>query len=296
MDQDSVLLLGNGVNRIHNTYSWENLLRELVDYADKSETILIKDKPFPLLYEEIVLRSKLHSGKKEEEIKKHIAELSAKLNPNNIHRSIMLSGFTNILTTNYDYTLENAGDCPSVNCSGINETKYSIFRRQCAGRTTIWHIHGEEKAAGSILLGYEHYAAYIQQMRNYVNSIDEKDNSVSINLPSGTNTVLSWLDIFFTKNIYILGLSLDYTEIDLWWLLTYRARGKHLSRYSGNKGNRLVYICRQNEYIKNYSKMQVLESMGVHIESFDLKSGNWERFYEEALEYIAASGSVENAI
>jgi hypothetical protein len=39
--------------------------------------------------------------------------------------------------------------------------------------------------------------------------------------------------------------------------------------------------------------MQVLESMGVHIERFDLKSDNWEKFYEEALEYIENWQTIE---
>lgn len=296
MLQDNILLLGNGVNRIHNRYSWENLLRELIDYVDASETILLKDKPFPLLYEEIVLRSKLNSGKKEEDIKKYIADLSSKLSPNNVHRSIMQMGFRHIFTTNYDYTLENSGDYAAHNCSSKNETRYSIHRRQCAGDSNIWHIHGEEKAAGSILLGYEHYAAYIQKMRNYVEGTDKKGDANSSQLQLITDKDASWIDLFLTKDVYILGFGLDYTEIDLWWLLTYRARGKHWDRYSISRNNRIVYICRQTEYIKDYSKMQVLESMGVHIESFDLKSNNWEKFYEEALEYIANSQNIESEI
>ena len=31
------------------------------------------------------------------------------------------------------------------------------------------------------------------------------------------------MNLFFTHDIYIVGLRLDTNEIDLWWLLTYRA-------------------------------------------------------------------------
>ena len=31
------------------------------------------------------------------------------------------------------------------------------------------------------------------------------------------------MNLFFTHDIYIVGLQLDTNEIDLWWLLTYRA-------------------------------------------------------------------------
>jgi hypothetical protein len=36
----------------------------------------------------------------------------------------------------------------------------------------------------------------------------------------------SWLDLIFTQNIHIVGLTLDFVESDLWWLITYRARKK----------------------------------------------------------------------
>jgi hypothetical protein len=36
----------------------------------------------------------------------------------------------------------------------------------------------------------------------------------------------SWLDLIFTQDIHIVGLTLDFVESDLWWLITYRARRK----------------------------------------------------------------------
>lgn len=34
----------------------------------------------------------------------------------------------------------------------------------------------------------------------------------------------SWIEFFFNSHVHILGLSLDYSETDLWWLLNKRAR------------------------------------------------------------------------
>ena len=37
----------------------------------------------------------------------------------------------------------------------------------------------------------------------------------------------SWINLMFTHDIHIVGLTLDVCEIDLWWLLTYRAQLFH---------------------------------------------------------------------
>lgn len=50
-----------------------------------------------------------------------------------------------------------------------------------------------------------------------------------------------WPELFFTSDIAIVGLGLDYSEIDLWWLLSMRA-----ALFSPNKGlieneNRIIF-------------------------------------------------------
>ena len=42
--------------------------------------------------------------------------------------------------------------------------------------------------------------------------------------PITSNNILSWIDLFFMSNLYIIGLGLNYEEIDLWWILTIRKR------------------------------------------------------------------------
>ncbi len=47
-------------------------------------------------------------------------------------------------------------------------------------------------------------------------------------VPSGTSgsasSGASWVDLFFTTDVHILGLGLGVVEMHLWWVLTYRAR------------------------------------------------------------------------
>ena len=60
-------------------------------------------------------------------------------------------------------------------------------------------------------------------------------------LKSGRVNVNSWLDLFFTKDVHIVGLSLDYVETDLWWLITYRARRKLENEKKTPIFNRITY-------------------------------------------------------
>jgi hypothetical protein len=115
--------------------------------------------------------------------------------------------FNNILTTNYDYNFT-----PYATGIKTKETKYSLYRYQMYNNTKIWHIHGEINAPESIMIGYEHYMSSIHNIQ-----INQKENQKE-------NKKISWIDIFLNDNIYILGLGLDFGEIDLWWLLSYRNR------------------------------------------------------------------------
>lgn len=67
-------------------------------------------------------------------------------------------------------------------------------------------------------------------------------NVTSGGLSSCNNSLLSWIDAFFYMNVHIIGLGLDFSEIDLWWLLTRCARliqklGK------GKIENKIYYYC-----------------------------------------------------
>ena len=69
---------------------------------------------------------------------------------------------------------------------------------------------------------------------------------------------ISWVDKFFTDDISIIGLGLNFQEIDLWWILDFRAREK----YTGNKeiNNKITYYCPISE---DPSRIPVLKALGV---------------------------------
>lgn len=77
------------------------------------------------------------------------------------------------------------------------------------------------------MIGYEHYISSIHNIQ-----INQKENQKE-------NKKISWIDIFLNDNIYILGLGLDFGEIDLWWLLSYRNR---LILDNKIQKNKVIYI------------------------------------------------------
>lgn len=319
MIKEKVLFLGNGINRIGNGYPWEKLLKDLIQESEMSGNIEILGKPFPLLYEEIYLKT-LEKSKKEEstvksepedknepktknepkfknesDIKSFIAKCIANISPNKVHAEIVNCKFEQILTTNYDYTLERSfpgGIESAADISTIKERKYSILRCRKTDETHIWHIHGEQDNPNSLTLGHEQYSGYLQQIRNYVVSglQYEKTNFPPLieRLKARKKELQSWIDLFFLKNIYILGFNLDFAEIHLWWLLTYLAREKYENKECVAK-NTITYIYPSSEGKKIMPRLQLLKAAGVVPKEIELDKNDWETYYKKALDSIASS-------
>ena len=135
----------------------------------------------------------------------------------------------------------------------------------------MWHIHGELNRPNSILLGYEQYSGQLQQMRNYIalgtgDAYKKQFPPLIKQLKKGKVDNNSWLDIFFTKDIHIIGLSLDFIELDLWWLLTFRARRVLEKRFSIT--NKIVYYYPQSLEKKIQNKLEILRANEVKTEAY----------------------------
>lgn len=300
MDRKAVLLIGNNIN---DSQTWQELLSEVVHYLFDSDGQVkeIGDprrKPLPLFYEEILLRSPNLHNQSETNLRNFIANHIDEIKPNEIHRIIMRSGFRDIMTTNYEYSLERAiakSDFDLTNLGYIKEKRYSVFRHNQVDQTKVWHIHGEQSNPGSIILGYEHYAGFLQQMRNYV--VSGTDYSKEKNLKplikridKGDVNNHSWIDFFFTRDIHIFGLSLDTSEIDLWWLLSYRAR-QFLIEDKKRVTNEIYYYYPLHLKLVLKDRLELLEALKVKGICIPAKSTHKSEdkivFYTEILNRIA---------
>jgi len=290
--QNKVLLLGNGINTIKSDYTWEQLIDDLIEYIGAAGQIDKNNKPFPLLYEEIFIEAVKNRGIKEKKIKNFIASKVSNLKPNDIHKNLINLGISNYLTTNYDYTLESTinSKIKKLNDNGIiKQNTYSLFRHNKIGEKIFWHIHGEANIPSTITLGYDHYSGYLQRMRNYVVA-GEKFKKFSFEplikkLTTGEKLNFdSWIEYFFKKDIYIIGLTLDFVEMHLWWLITYRARIKYKKEIPIN--NRIFYFYPDHIASTISNKIDLMKISDVTPFSIPFRKNNWLNYYNKIINKI----------
>lgn len=286
-----VLLLGNGINRIDNNYSWNHLMDDLLTYANMQDAITLGDKPFPLLYEEIYLRLSAYQPHPEQEVKDKIAKLVRNVRSNDLHRKAMKLQVDEILTTNYDYNLESvtAGGVRGAKLiPPVKGSKYALMRKRKAGTKVIWHIHGECHAPGSILLGYHQYAGYLQTIRNYITKgLRYKEiyfEPLTKRLRDGDKEVRTWIDHFFMSDVYILGLNMDFVEIHLWLLLNLRGRLFQAPNKTFLNKVTYLYPASETQWIK--PRIDLLCACGVRCIALPVVNGNWKEMYRLALDLV----------
>ncbi len=287
------LLIGNDINNATESYSWQDLINGLLEYAKIDRGLNQVNKPFPMLYEEIYLNSAKKYRTPESRLKKYIASQTRNMKPNKLHSAILDLGIENIMTTNYDLSFEKSAGIDLKKCSNkgfIKESLYSVFRYHQTNEHKVWHIHGSQTVPKSITLGYEHYSGFLQQMRNYVATGTKGNYSKKDFLPMAkrmhTNEINyeSWIDLFFTHDIYIFGLNLDFVEMHLWWLLTYRARVMVENRFPIN--NKIIYFYPKKYKNNSKHKLEMFNVNGVETVSEKLQGNYRIQYYERIINRI----------
>lgn len=268
--ENIALLVGNDINNLSPGISWADLLTKITDFCGVSGRIDIHEKkPFPLLYEEIFLSALRHRRIEEKDLKTFIARQVSTISQNEIHESIRAMQPAHVMTTNYEYALQGA--VPAKNTGVVAETLYSIFRKNEMDETTYWHLHGESNYPISINLGYEHYCGQLQNMRNYVvNGTSYQSKQVQKEAlekrleKGGILEIQSWIDLFFTRDVHIFGMGLDFVETDLWWLLTYRARSKFYKNTIQVK-NKIYYYIPEDYVVSSQYKLDLFKANNVEV-------------------------------
>lgn len=240
----------------------------------------------------------------ESDLKKRVAILMKEMAPNGIHGRIANAGFKHIMTTNYDYCLETAANETVTPANIREENRYNLFRRRQVSNTTVWHIHGEIDKPRTITLGHDHYVGYLQKIKEYL--VWERKNisqdfaerhspfmQKQIDFDHHEDMSHSWVDVFLRDDIHIFGFGLDYSEIDLWWLLIFKEKQKLKARkYTSLPafGATWFYNIYEEPLSKlTLGKLSILESIGVQIINIEVDRG-YERAYHTAFSQL-----IENA-
>jgi len=239
---ENSLLLGNGFNR--NVFDGE-----IIDWPGlyKKEKA-IKTDNCTLQYEYTRLKNKEKDNAFKNRLMGRVIE---PLKLENLKKSIVgIEGFgellkshkiNNLLTTNVDSCLETIlteknGYIESTN-SLYDETIYSIRRKKTfisdEHELNLWKIHGDISTISSVSLGFDQYCGSIAKMYDYTRgeyiSKDAPEKRCDVSIEDklkkiGNYDKISWIELFFKTNLYIACFGLDYSEIDIWWLLNERKR------------------------------------------------------------------------
>lgn len=167
--------------------------------------------------------------------KKDFLELMKQLNnipANAIHYNLISlikeARISAIITTNYDVIIERVLDPNFDYFKDVTKTEKPHNPKPVkVYGVDIYHAHGVLADVKTVCLGYNHYATILACLRGEIAKKQTNlDNSLAIRqLLTGqiTEPILKWSELFFTSNIAFIGFALDTCEIDIWWLLTYRA-------------------------------------------------------------------------
>lgn len=301
------LMLGNGLNRcIESEISWGDILKDIKNEYEIYDGVS-NDISFPMQFECIVnyiQKNKEPSIDIYAELKGKIAKKVQRINEldykNMPHISFLDLEYKTILTTNYDYVLEELfekyldKERMEINDS---ETKYSLYRYKQFNGSRIYHIHGEANVPNSLCLGYEHYAGIIEKMRKEI-SVKSKTSGGTPRIiellkqkKSYKNEQMNWAIHFFTDDIDIVGLELSESEIDLWWLITYRAYLK-FSHPMGRKliNNQIRYHTTKKLDLEEETNVRknMFKNMGIDYIEYDLIDKNYRTAYFKIAENISS--------
>lgn len=261
--------------------------------------------------------NKIYSAIKEKIIKilKHSFNESGEDKINEISKTLsefINLGFKMIITTNYDMNIEHSIDSKiniedyktvkynrKIGFSGFDNAKVNSIKyvtHQCFNLNDIdvFHIHGDIFNKRSICMGYEHYAGIIEHLRTEIERIEDNKTDCRIIQYLKYNDLFEyyhWAYSFFENDIYIVGFGLDDVELDIWWLITYRAYLMTIESKIGKErliNNKIYYY---DSYLDE-TKKKKLESLDVIYTSyFDNKeecdfSKAYKNTYEDIKEKI----------
>ena len=285
----NVLILGNGLTR-GTSLSWAKLIQSIgrtganiSQYEEQNPDGSFKRFIIPNTILTLAT-SIINDGVRRKEYSK-IFDCSAY--PSNAYLKQLLSlPFDAILTTNYSYELESEIEpkypCFSpdkklhyVSISGRKQDPvFLLHTYNSLGKAPdIWHIHGELRRPSSIVLTHDEYARFVQNITKYSSDRgrDYVNNKTDLKF-------LSWIDYFILGNIYMLGLGMDFSEFDLWWLLGRRLR---------EKAGQGTFVFYEGEKASELAKQQALRDIDATVETFHIKTetaADYTLFYQKAID------------
>lgn len=236
-----VLLVGNGINLSFpgalNTdeiikNEWEKHYGTILpDRSDEKNPHEIWKLPFPM---QVVAASKDHVQSSMTKLADTFRKTFVDDSQVSFIKDILDSDFDVILSTNYSLEIEQS----VFNKFSPQKVykKYKVTRKQTSqqqqfgifqctelpyrNNPLLWHIHGTALRKDSMVIGQLYYGKLLSEVTSRASVV--ASNYISTNTAEKAFQPLSWVDYFLIGDVYVFGFRLDYSEIDIWWLLSYK--------------------------------------------------------------------------
>lgn len=287
-----VIFLGNGINRAFNQTSWSALIKSIhernnpdLPYNDNSTL------PMPM---QIIIATN-------DKVDKAMHDVSTKIKFDiTSEQKTFLKKFldlpvNNIITANYTFEIEQAADIKNSmysyrkirqltkKCSS-KEAKFNLFKNyhldSCDKK--IWHIHGDIATPSTIIMGNYYYGKLLREIQDYIPSFIRRFTYSEKNKTDLSE--YSWVDLFLSNNVYMLGFGLDFNETDIWWLICCKKR-----HFKDTK----IYFYEPSKDITD-EKRSLLKAYDVEIIDEIPFEGNYINFYNYAINDINTKIKGEN--
>lgn len=288
---NSAVMIGNGINRVMNSDAWGEMIEELSSRCgcdaldDKCDSNLLLE--FERIYYSAVNAGKV---KTKYDVKKVFASLIPEATDLNLQQRLTNLPVENFVTTNYDYYLEKSvvSDYNRKKSGSLtSEKKHSLYRKTTVDGRYIWHIHGEQHTPASICLGYEHYCSYLATMHTLLTKPREdvsKMPYIKYFMENQPAEILTWMTLFFTHDVYIVGLALSFIEIDLWWLLNYRAQ--FFIENAQYRKPKIHYYFPVKDESELHDQLVMLDALDVDLYPMMIRGRHWGKYYQDIISDI----------
>ena len=187
--------------------------------------------PFPL---QVVAATKDHVQGCMTELAGTFKEMDVTEAQQTFIKQVLDTKFDAILSTNYSLEFEKS------TIDDFSERKaYTLYRKskeqtkqqeqfgifQCtelpySNHPLLWHIHGTALRKSSLIMGQLYYGKLLSEVTEQARKLLQiYKASEKSQLPLHPK---SWIDYFLVGDVYILGFKLDFSESDIWWLLSFK--------------------------------------------------------------------------
>ena len=275
------ILYGNGLNRISGAPSWKEMMEQL-NLKCNLQLEVSNFVPYSIQYDHLVLKSDY-----KEMVLNELCQIMDQNWDNKLYHIIAERKDTNYITTNYDFTLEDWMSQRYASfydeTSKRSETVYNVrsYHMPTEG-VKIWHIHGDINRPHSIILGYDHYCNQIHKIHDML-PFDKKKKMDTYN--ETLNQENSWVNRFFTDDIYIVGLGLSFEELDIWWLIDKWATFQKFrqSRFMPPT-NKIVYL---DALVDEENKLELAKTLEAYgLKYVPIRGKTRVQAYEDCINYI----------